>query len=412
MPPLSPANWRSKVARDHRPSYIASTAKTNESTLISSDPDPISISPERMAAAYRDDARRIVGIAVPFFTGGFLLEAASHAGDADTRMFLQPLLSAVVCVIALVFSRRYLTRIRFPELILLVLWWLVLWSLYLHELSFDEPVQAPTLVMLAVTTVGSAMLIMPTVAAVLAIGTTASLYVYGQISLLGLEGLSSLVTPVIVVMVVLLIYRSRRSSIRNVEELRERVARDQRELEVVNQQLLSLSITDPLTGALNRRGFNDRLKAELAGAARTGTPLSVLMLDVDHFKHYNDAFGHPAGDVALRKTSEALRACCRDNDSVSRYGGEEFALILPATDAEGAGIMAERVRQAVAKLEGLKQEITVSVGAASAPAAVLTDLAMVATTLVAFADSALYRAKEGGRDRAEINVLTEMPAES
>ncbi|WOJ97328.1 GGDEF domain-containing protein [Congregibacter brevis] len=361
-----------------------------------------------MAQAYRDDARRIVGIAVPFFTGGFLLEAASHAGDPDLRMLLQPLLSGVVCLVALILSRRFMAQIRYPEIILLVLWWLVLWSLYLHQPSFDAPVQAPTLVMLAVTTVGSAMLVMPTVAALLAIGTTTSLYVYAQIALLGVSGLSSLVTPVIVVMVVLMIYRSRRSSIRNVEELRERVAQDQRQLELVNQQLLNLTITDPLTGALNRRGFNDRLKAELAGAARAGEPLSVLMLDVDHFKRYNDAFGHPAGDIALRKTSDALRACCRDSDSVSRYGGEEFALILPATDAAGAESMAERVRNAVATLEDLAQPITISVGAATVPAAVLKDQATVATTLVAFADSALYRAKEGGRDRTEINVLTEM----
>jgi diguanylate cyclase (GGDEF)-like protein len=358
-----------------------------------------------MAAACREDARRIVGIAVPFFTGGFLLEAASHAGDPQMRMFLQPLLSAVICVVALILSRRFMHRIRYPELILLALWWLVLWSLYLHQPSFDEPVQAPTLVMLAVTTVGSAMLVMPTVAAILVIGTTAGLYVFAQTALLGVQGLSSLVTPVIVVMVVILIYCSRRSAIRNVEELRERVARDQQQLELVNEQLRNLTITDPLTGTLNRRGFDDRLMAELTGASRADEPLSVLMLDVDHFKRYNDKFGHPAGDVALRQAAQALQACCRGSDSVSRYGGEEFALILPATDAAGAERMAERVRNAVATLQGLEQPITVSVGAATAPSALKADLAGLASALVSSADSALYRAKEGGRDRAELTVL-------
>ena len=377
--------------------------------VISDAPDSISISSDRMAAAYREDARRIVGIAVPFFTVGFLLEAASHASDPNVRMLLQPLLSAVVCVAALFFSRRPLHPVRYPELILLALWSLVLWSLYLHQPSFDDPIKAPTLVMLAVTTVGSAMLVMPAVAAILVIGTTAGLYVYAQIALLGTQGLSSLVTPVIVVMVVILIYCSRRSAIRNVEELRERVARDQRQLERVNEQLRNLTITDPLTGALNRRGFDDRLMAELTGAARAGEPLSVLMLDVDHFKRYNDEFGHPEGDVALRQVAQALQACCRGSDSVSRYGGEEFALILPATDGSGAERMAERLRYAVATLAGLKQPITVSVGAATAPAAVMADLASLASELVASADSALYRAKERGRDRAELNVLPQGP---
>lgn len=362
-----------------------------------------------MAAAYREDARRIVGIAVPFFTGGFLLEAASHASDPQIRMLLQPLLSGILCIFALLLNRRFLPHVRYPEIILLVLWWLVLWSLYLHQPSFDEPVQAPTLVMLAVTTVGSAMLIMPTVAAILAIGTTAGLYVFAQTAMLGITGLSSLVTPVIVVMVVLLIYRSRRSSIRNVEELRERVARDQQQLEVVNEQLRNLSITDALTGTLNRRGFDERLAAELAGAVRASEALSVLMLDVDHFKDYNDKFGHPAGDVALRLAAEALRGCCRGSDSVSRYGGEEFALILPATDASGAKSMAERVRHAVATLHGLAQPITISVGSATAPSAAMSDLETIAGTLVASADGALYRAKEAGRDRAEFTILSEVP---
>lgn len=367
--------------------------------------DSVSISAARIAEACREDARRVVGIAAPMFAAGFLLEAISHATDSQLYMILQPLLSAAVCAGVLLLGPRFLERVRFPEFLLLMLWWFVMWSIALHLPSVQESTRASTLVMLAVTTVGSSVLIMPTAAALLAIGTTTALYVYAHTSFLGVSGASTFVAPVLVLMVVTLIYRSRRRSIRDVEELRERVAREQHQLELANQQLRSLTITDPVTGALNRRGFDERLAAELAGAARGGEPLSVLMLDVDHFKRYNDEFGHPAGDAALLQVVEALRACCRGSDSVARYGGEEFALILPATDAGGCESMADRVRRAVATMDGVPRPITVSVGATTAPAAALHDLPAVAVALVASADSALYRAKEAGRDRAEFSVL-------
>jgi diguanylate cyclase (GGDEF)-like protein len=132
----------------------------------------------------------------------------------------------------------------------------------------------------------------------------------------------------------------------------------------------------------------------------------VLLVDVDHFKRYNDDFGHPAGDAALCRAAEALRACCRTSDSVARYGGEEFALVLPATDAPGCRSMAERVRKAIATLEGLERGITVSTGAATLFSGNARGLADAASALIGAADDALYAAKQGGRDRAEFAILS------
>ncbi|MEE4110854.1 MAG: GGDEF domain-containing protein [Halieaceae bacterium] len=369
--------------------------------------DSVSISPARMAAACRKDARRVVFIAAPLFTAGFLLEAASHAGDPNTRMLIQPLLSAGACAGVLIFGRRVLRRFPYPELVLLVLWGLVMWSIAMHVASEQPSTRASTLVMLAVASVGSATLIMPAAAATLTIGATIALYGYVQTVATGEAGLPALVAPALVLMVAVSIYRSRRSAIRSVEALRERVARDQQQLEQVNEQLRNLSISDPLTGALNRRGFDDRLRAELNGAARSGEQLSVQLLDVDYFKRYNDDFGHPAGDTALIRVAEVLRSCCRGSDSVVRYGGEEFALIMPATDAAGCQRMAERVRRAIATAGGLARPITVSIGAATLQPAVMSDPDETASALMAAADNALYRAKQAGRDRADFVILSD-----
>ncbi|MEE4279829.1 MAG: GGDEF domain-containing protein [Halieaceae bacterium] len=368
-----------------------------------------SISRERMATACRRDACRITMIATPVFAAGFVLEAVSHANDPDTRMVMQPALSACLCASVLFLGRAGLRRIPYPELLLLGLWGLVMWCIALHLPAVAETTRASTLVMLAVAAVGSATLIMPSGAALLAVGFSLSLYTFAQTTYLGTSGPSGLVAPMLVSMVIVIIYWSRRSAIRSVEELRERVARDQQELERVNERLRSLSVTDPLTEALNRRGFDERLRAELVGSARSGEPLSLLMMDVDHFKRYNDEFGHPAGDAALVAAARALRSCCRGNDSLVRYGGEEFALILPATDASGSRRMAERVRRAIATMDGLCRPITASVGAATVDAAtVRARHADHAGALVAAADGALYRAKQRGRDRTEFAGLARL----
>lgn len=165
------------------------------------------------------------------------------------------------------------------------------------------------------------------------------------------------------------------------------------QLEAANRQLEGLAMHDSLTGLGNRRAFEHRLGQEMNQAKRYGTPLSVLLLDVDSFKTYNDTFGHPAGDGILRRLSEILRSQGRDTDFFARYGGEEFIVILPLTDAAGAMVLAERLRAAVERTAWPERPVTVSLGAATLLAA-MSD----AAALVAAADHALYAAKTAGRN--------------
>jgi diguanylate cyclase (GGDEF)-like protein len=156
--------------------------------------------------------------------------------------------------------------------------------------------------------------------------------------------------------------------------------------------------TDPLTGLLNRRGFRDRFETELARARRFGAPLSLLVLDLDHFKRINDRYGHDIGDIAIRHMADLLTANTRRHDVVGRLGGEEFALLLPETSGYQAGMMAEKLRQLVADsplvLEDSFVPLTVSIGAAqTSREADQFDL------LFSLADRRLYAAKEAGRNR-------------
>jgi diguanylate cyclase (GGDEF)-like protein len=157
--------------------------------------------------------------------------------------------------------------------------------------------------------------------------------------------------------------------------------------------------TDSLTGLPNKRAVDDTLKRMLAQASRTFTPLSLLLLDLDHFKNVNDRFGHPVGDQALANVGAALRSVLRDSDFAGRSGGEEFAVLLPDTDVAGAVLTAERIRAAVAEttIAGLELTITASVGVAAYP-----EHAIGADQLERLADAALYVAKRSGRDRIEI----------
>ncbi|MCP1675953.1 diguanylate cyclase (GGDEF)-like protein/PAS domain S-box-containing protein [Natronocella acetinitrilica] len=173
------------------------------------------------------------------------------------------------------------------------------------------------------------------------------------------------------------------------------------------RELTSLKVQalrDPLTGLANRRLFDGTLEREVRRSHRTHASLALLMVDVDDFKHYNDAFGHLAGDEALQRISKVLEECVnRPADLVCRYGGEEFALILPETDTASARWIAERVRHSV-EAEGIRQApgavsevISVSVGYASGGGPRLT-----AASLIAKADYGAYRAKALGRNRVEI----------
>jgi diguanylate cyclase (GGDEF)-like protein len=173
------------------------------------------------------------------------------------------------------------------------------------------------------------------------------------------------------------------------------------ELETVVEQLKQLARTDGLTGLRNHRAFQEALNFELERARRTQRPLSLLMLDVDHFKAYNDTHGHPGGDRVLRLVAQLLEKNLRTVDVVARYGGEEFVILLLETPGVDAQLVAEKLRLAVASVdfEGAERSqpggrLTISLGLASFPLQATTGEA-----LLALADAALYRAKHAGRNQ-------------
>jgi diguanylate cyclase (GGDEF)-like protein/PAS domain S-box-containing protein len=167
--------------------------------------------------------------------------------------------------------------------------------------------------------------------------------------------------------------------------------------------LEQLATRDGLTGLANRRCFDDTLQAEWSRALRQRQPLSLLMVDVDNFKAYNDANGHLGGDECLKRIATAVSSEMRANDLVARYGGEEFAVILPNQSLKGAASVAERIRMRVEQLQvpnrqAPGEQVTVSIGAATA----LPSPDTSASELVAIADAALYRAKHMGRNRISL----------
>ena len=172
------------------------------------------------------------------------------------------------------------------------------------------------------------------------------------------------------------------------------------DLETLTRQMMVFfelrhqNATDPLTGLANRRVFELRLAEEVERSRRYGTPLSLLMIDVDDFKGYNDAFGHPAGDDVLRRLAWLLSESVRTSDLVARYGGEEFAVIVPEGDIYGALFLAERCRHTIEVVHWLHRGVTVSVGVASMP-----PCQKDGGDLLAAADQALYRAKRRGGNR-------------
>jgi diguanylate cyclase (GGDEF)-like protein len=179
------------------------------------------------------------------------------------------------------------------------------------------------------------------------------------------------------------------------------------ELKASNAQLEEMATVDEKTGLANYRAFRTKLHDEWLRSARYETPLSVIMLDLDDFKRVNDSHGHPAGDRVLREFATLVTGGARATDVASRYGGEEFALILPHTPGERAVRVAERIRLAVEDfvfLDGDRpMRITVSAGVATVPSA---NSLPSADRLVAAADRALYAAKKAGKNR----VVVEDPA--
>jgi two-component system cell cycle response regulator len=186
----------------------------------------------------------------------------------------------------------------------------------------------------------------------------------------------------------------------------ELVARLKRQLAVRAQvqtladecsRLRELSVTDGLTGLFNHRHFHERLADEFRRAVRYDDPLSLIMIDIDHFKRFNDAYGHQTGDKVLRAVAAALTGAVRETDFVARYGGEEFAVLLPNTPLAGALTVAERMSHDVRKasVEGLDAKVTASLGLSAFPGRSVHR----PEHLVRTADQALYRAKAEGRNK-------------
>jgi len=180
-----------------------------------------------------------------------------------------------------------------------------------------------------------------------------------------------------------------------------RLREGRRELDVINERLREkneelerLSVTDGLTGLANHRFLMQRLAEEGARSNRTNREFTVLMADVDHFKQYNDTFGHPAGDEVLKQVAAIVRDSTRTVDCVARYGGEEFAVVMPETTAAGGLAVAERIRSRIAAEKFPGRQITLSIGVAQFPRD-----ADLPQGVIAVADRALYQAKREGRDR-------------
>ncbi|MFI5459224.1 MAG: diguanylate cyclase [Isosphaerales bacterium] len=177
-------------------------------------------------------------------------------------------------------------------------------------------------------------------------------------------------------------------------EIAERILAVHDQLARQNDLLAELAAVDELTGTKNRRRFREDLELLFAQVDRLGAPLSLIMLDLDYFKAYNDAFGHPAGDEMLQWVGSTLRTAVRGHDIVARFGGEEFVVLLPATDEAEALEAAERLRSAIAGRPEPHRRITASVGVGTAGPGTPS-----AAALVEQADRALYQSKQAGRNQ-------------
>jgi diguanylate cyclase (GGDEF)-like protein len=186
-------------------------------------------------------------------------------------------------------------------------------------------------------------------------------------------------------------------------------------------ELRRTATTDALTGVANRRQFDESLEREWLRARRSGDPVSLLMIDVDHFKLYNDLYGHPKGDLCLKQVTQALRSACkRPADLLARYGGEEFMILLPQTPRHGAQHIAQEVLAAVAAFGIFHEDsqaahyvsVSVGIGCFDAASACWGDdsRALRASDLVQAADKALYSAKQAGRGRATLRDIADTAA--
>lgn len=192
------------------------------------------------------------------------------------------------------------------------------------------------------------------------------------------------------------------------EELRAK----NKQLEESMVRLHELATTDPLTGLANRRFFSEHLIREFSQAQRHGNDLSCCMIDLDHYKEFNDTLGHQMGDELLQRTADVIRLSLREGDIAARYGGDEFVLLLPMTSSRDALAVVERIRDEMSivfrRNAHLRIPVTLSVGIAS----LLEDFPTTADGLVAMADRALYHAKGTGKDRVTLFCLFRQEVEA
>lgn len=201
-------------------------------------------------------------------------------------------------------------------------------------------------------------------------------------------------------MIMLATKRSSSEVIKINDQLQQKIVQDK----LLQEKLMDISLTDALTGIANRRYFNQELEKQWHWALRKSCNLVVIMFDIDFFKPYNDNYGHPQGDVALKQVAQAMKESqLRPFDTVCRYGGEEFVLILSETDRDGALVVAERIRKAVESLaivhhfSAISPVLTISAGVGVMTPAPENSIGQ----LITLADQALYQAKENGRNRVE-----------
>lgn len=185
----------------------------------------------------------------------------------------------------------------------------------------------------------------------------------------------------------------RKRAAEKIESIAKELEKKHGELLVANRKLAEMAKTDTLTGLANRRAFDDLLALELENRS---DPFSLVIIDVDHFKSFNDTFGHQVGDEVLRGVAETLFKICRDEETACRYGGEEFAILLPNTDFARSIGRAEAFRTAVEERGWTHRQVTISVGIATRPAG--SEEETTGAELVARADSALYASKQAGRN--------------
>ncbi len=193
-----------------------------------------------------------------------------------------------------------------------------------------------------------------------------------------------------------------RARIAELQRRIQQLEQENLELTMTNRLLAEVSARDALTGLYNRWYVMDKIEAEINRSIRHGSPLSLLMMDLDHFKRVNDTYGHTAGDQVLQSVGKLLRECCRVYDVAGRYGGEEFCLLLPETTLGSTPVVAERIRQRLEMTEvtigGASLIVTASIGVAGIDTAAGESL-LSPTALIDRADRALYAAKNQGRNR-------------